>query len=970
MEFQVYAVHLEDRYPPALPEDYTGRDELMSPGFHDALIADPPSLEKQVDGCVAFVFGRTADGRSVCVRVEEVRPRLYFTKQEGDTLPAVKRELEQEVRMQLRDTLGLRVQAERFAHFYGYEPCAASPSGRCVHDYLQVSYPSLYAWRAACKLRREEEGKEKVPCRVAHEAFVDPTTRFLVDAGITPGGWTRVPTQEAAPRVTTCDVELECSLKNFESIARDLNAPYVVCYYDIETLGLDPEQAPIIQVSLVFVKGGVVDKHLVAVGTVAPLSDVTVHTVNTEAELLRATRGVLVRHDPDFVVAYNGVNFDNRFLDARATRLGVKEFGFLSRFALRPSRLRELMLNSSGMGDNTLRYFDMVGRANVDWFQKLKLEHTSEPSYKLSHFAQKFCGDDKEDMHYSEIPVLQAGTAEDRARLGSYCVHDSLLLHRLDEALTLLVGILQFSQVFGIVPEWVHFRGQQVRFVAQLLAKVRVCEAVPMLLQTPAEGLSGQGETSFEGATVNEPKKGFYKVPVVTLDWKSLYPSLMMAHNTCHSTLVRDPRLFGAAGVVAHTVREGRTNHFATQHKGVLPLILRELLDERGRAKKQVKTHTKAAKDAALADAERARHAVLAKVFDGRQLALKVSANSIYGACGATTAGKYYCKAVSETVTYEGRQAMVTKKEILPQRFPGIDVIYGDTDSVMVVFADVTDVQEALRLGDEAADFVTEEFARRGYPDMVLENEKAFFPYLLFKKKRYIGLKYEPAGDGTVVCKGIDAAGVETERKDTLPFLKDIYYDVRDALIMHIDPQMALQRLQTHLDVLVRGDVPFEKLVLSKSLSASYANADGIVQARVNKLRRQRDPGSEFAPGERVPYVILEGKTTKDKTTDLAECAEHARRHKLTLNGMWYLDHMIVNPMKTLFDVVEDVDVLPTFAKTRGALERKRLGGGEGMRTFMAASSSSSATASLASSATPTARHVPRPPAPRKRARK
>ena len=62
MEFQVYAVHLEDRYPPALPEDYTGRDELMSPGFHDALIADSPSLEKQVDGCVAFVFGRTADG--------------------------------------------------------------------------------------------------------------------------------------------------------------------------------------------------------------------------------------------------------------------------------------------------------------------------------------------------------------------------------------------------------------------------------------------------------------------------------------------------------------------------------------------------------------------------------------------------------------------------------------------------------------------------------------------------------------------------------------------------------------------------------------------------------------------------------------------------------------------------------------------------------------------------------------------
>lgn len=269
-------------------------------------------------------------------------------------------------------------------------------------------------------------------------------------------------------------------------------------------------------------------------------------------------------------------------------------------------------------------------------------------------------------------------------------------------------------------------------------------------------------------------------------------------------------------------------------------------------------------------------------------------------------------------------------------------------------------MQEALRLGDVAAEFVTEEFARRGFPDMVLENEKAFKPYLLFKKKRYIGLKYEPQGDGAVACKGIDAAGVETERKDTLPFLKDIYYDVRDALIVHIDPHLAVQRLATHLSALERGDVPFDKLVLSKSLSANYTNEDGIVQARVNRRRRERDPGSEYAPGERVSYVILEGHK-KDKTCDLAECAEHAKQHNLKLNALWYFEHMIVNPMRSLFEIVDDVTIEPTLARVRGDLERKRMGMGRGLWAFVSSTSSDAPPAPV------TTRHVPRPPEPRKK---
>ena len=92
----------------------------------------------------------------------------------------------------------------------------------------------------------------------------------------------------------------------------------------------------------------------------------------------------------------------------------VGEFFYLSRFALRPTRLRELSLSSDGMGDNVLYYFETPGRENLDYFVKLKRDLPSEMSHKLGVMARKFCADDKEDMDYREIPKLQAGTADDR----------------------------------------------------------------------------------------------------------------------------------------------------------------------------------------------------------------------------------------------------------------------------------------------------------------------------------------------------------------------------------------------------------------------------------------------------------------------------------------------------------------------------------------------------------------------------
>lgn len=1109
--FQVYDVRLVDRYERGLDEK--DRDKVLQEDF--MLQVSPKTIDKK-PGCVAYVFGRTEEGKSVCSRVEGVTPRLYYLMQPEDTVSRINAEITRIVNHFLPKGGNLTSKECSFAHTYGYEPDASSPSGRKIHRYCEVSFPSLRSWRAACKSSKSQEffqlqkdlqdkqvmvelaanrqadddGKvlfklkqeltllqkrqqlqkeqweewklenheslqnddvEIEVGRIAQEWFVQPLTRFMHETGITPSNWYDVAAKYPSTphKISTCDLEFVNDPRDFTPMKNDLDAPYKKMFYDIETTGLDPETSKVIQISLVFAsRTSKKKKYIVCLHTMAPFTDGTIRVeCDDEASLLRNARKIVQSEDPDFVVAYNGVNFDNHFLNVRAMQGSVAEiddFFYLSRLLCHKCRCVDLQLASSGMGDNLLRYFDMPGRGNFDWYIILKRNFTSEPSYKLNHFTKKYCGKQKDELAspltwktttaaivadkgvklvidglgtllhertahceavitqaewegfpgheedvlethfvehengtlwrplnygYKAIAPLQNGSKLDRRRLGQYCVNDSDLLDDLDESLTLTTGILQFAGVFGINPEWVYFRGQQVRFVAQLLNKVRTQEVVPLLLNKPVEGFHGEGIDGFEGATVNVPEKGFYKnEPVGTLDWKSLYPSIMMAHNLCHSTWIQsiDAHVadHGWDGVVKHEINKQMTTYFIhkDKHKGILPSILEELLAKRSAAKKMIKHHLAQAKTHDKDSAEYKRHLLLSKVFDGRQLALKVACNSVYGACGAAveSGGKYPCLAISATVTHEGRQAMVVKKDILPKLFPGCRIVYGDTDSVMIVFDKIDDVQECAKLCDRAAAEVTRHFEAMGLKPMELEFEKIYFPYLLENKKRYVGLKWEPGTDGTMECKGIDAKGVETEKRDTLPFTKEIMYEVIDSLMYRRDEKEAWQRFDQKMTELIEDKVPMDKLILKKNLSGkAEKKSDTIAHAAVNRKRREREAGSEAAINEQVEYVIVNGHK-KAKTTDMAEDPVYAKEQNLKLNRLWYFEHAIKEPLGKVFECFPNMDYDYKCKRYSERLDAARLG----MSRTNALSAMLKKRDEGSTSALKASVHVPRPVAP------
>lgn len=181
----------------------------------------------------------------------------------------------------------------------------------------------------------------------------------------------------------------------------------------------------------------------------------------------------------------------------------------------------------------------------------------------------------------------------------------------------------------------------------------------------------------YEGAIVIQPRADFYDEPICTLDFSGLYPSIMRGWKLCYTTLVLDPALLDDPEVRPHvkTVKirdlqqpdRSYTVHWMTNVPQPLTYeILTDLLEARGRAKKQLKA------------AKEAGDAFKATLYDMKQLALKLGCNSVYGFTGATV-GSLPCLPIAATVTYYGRQMIMQTKEYIEKHAEGSEIIYGDS---------------------------------------------------------------------------------------------------------------------------------------------------------------------------------------------------------------------------------------------------------------------------------------------------
>ena len=686
-------------------------------------------------------------------------------------------------------------------------------------------------------------------------------------------------------------------------------APLRILSFDIECAGrkgVFPEanQDPVIQIANVVTRYGESKpfvRNVFCLDTCSLIVNTQIFEFGAEDKMLMAWRDFLEQVDPDVIIGYNIANFDFPYLLDRAKHLKCIKFPYWTRLKSIQSHAKETNFSSKQMGNRDTKATNTNGRLQLDLLQLIQRDHQLR-SYTLNSVCAHFLGEQKEDVHHTMITELYNGTPESRRRLAVYCLKDAFLPQRLMDKLMCLVNYTEMARVTGVPFNYLLARGQQVKFISQLFRKALEQNLVIPNMST------GASDEQYEGATVIEPTRGYYDVPIATLDFASLYPSIIQAHNLCYTTLLNKTSV-----EKLHMVRDEdyivtpNGDMFCTSkiRKGLLTQILEELLGARKRAKKELAVETDTFKKA---------------VLNGRQLALKISANSVYGITGATV-GKLPCLAIASSTTSYGRQMIEKTKEEVEKRYTiangyshDAQVIYADTDSVMVKFGP-KDLEKAMDLGRDAATYVSDKFIK----PIKLEFEKVYFPYLLINKKRYAGLYWTSPHK----FDKMDSKGIETVRRDNCRLVQTVIETILHKILIDQDVQGAQEYVPLssllHLPLLtvslsyssyvkdtisdlLQNRIDMSKLVITKALSKSdYTSKQAHVEL-VDRMKK-RDAGSAPTLGDRVAYVIVKGAGGA-KNYERSEDPIFVLENNMPIDTKYYLDNQLAKPLGRIFDPI------------------------------------------------------------------
>jgi DNA polymerase elongation subunit (family B) len=315
-------------------------------------------------------------------------------------------------------------------------------------------------------------------------------------------------------------------------------------------------------------------------------------------------------------------------------------------------------------------------------------------------------------------------------------------------------------------------------------------------------------------------------------------------------------------------------------------------------------------------------------VLDKRQLSIKITANSIYGQCGAKTS-TFYDMDIAASTTALGRRLLLYARDVIEGCYKNRKVmtkavgecivnaeyVYGDTDSVFFKFNPRTIEGEKI-IGKPALELTIELAKQAGAlatkflkAPHDLEYEKTFWPFILLSRKRYVGMLYE---EDVESCKR-KAMGIVLKRRDNAPIVKDIYGGVIDILMKDRDANAASAFLARTLNELASGRVPMDKLVLTKALRGHYKNPDVIAHNVLAQRIGRRDPGNKPRPGDRIEFLYIKTKKRGALQGEKIETPDFVKRQKLEIDYSHYVTNQVMKPIQQVFGLMlEDLDEFKT----------------------------------------------------------
>ena len=562
----------------------------------------------------------------------------------------------------------------------------------------------------------------------------------------------------------------------------------------------------------------------------------------------------------------------------------------------------------------------------------------------------------KDDVSAKDIFNLhKTGGGSGRSKVAKYCIQDCELCIYLVLMLDIIPNNMGMSDVCTVPLNFIFSRGQGIKVTSVVS---NMCDKkntrIPTLVDQTGDN------SGYEGAIVLDPTPGIYiDDPIAVLDYASLYPSSIIEMNLSPETLIENEdyieklksenRLDDLCNKIEYdnymTVMKGKTaskvinpdkpietcyfvknkresdrGKIIEESMGIIPSVLKDLLDQRKLTKKRMANEPNEFKK---------------KILDGLQMAYKVTSNSVYGQLGARTS-PIFKKKVAACTTSVGRMHIDDAKNGViewakHEKLELPEIIYGDTDSVFIKFSRKDKdgnmltgddaIKHTIDCGMKSGEYITNNIL--SYPQD-LEYEKTFYPFILISKKRYIGDKYETIKDVEKKKFKRTSMGIVMKRRDNAPIVKYVFGNIIEKIIIDKNLNKTLEWLDDTLSEIKKGLFSINYFIITKSLRGYYKNPMSIAHKVLADRIGERDPGNRPKAGDRIPYVYKKLKynelydvdnvyksgprkgTPRAKSIlqgNRIESPEYLTDNKLDIDYSFYISNQIMKPVEQVLEL-------------------------------------------------------------------
>jgi DNA polymerase I len=606
--------------------------------------------------------------------------------------------------------------------------------------------------------------------------------RYLIDNNVVPCGWHEIEAGQEKS-IVSIQVDKVYAAKSYPKLIEKAELPQLkilgfstICYS--REGSPKPNRNPVVMIS---VATNHQDKKQFIAGE-----------DKNDKPILEAFMNYVRTFDPDIIVGYGLNGQDWPYLNERCKKLGL-----------------QLHMDRAKTEPHTSVYghVSITGRINLDLFDfsgefpevKVKTLENLADYLGVMKIENRTLVEDVDFADYwddkAKVEILKKFSAENTSCVMGIAEAVMDFAMQLSSLVSLPLDHVGTAAV-GFRVEWFLVKHAQ-----------KIGELVPKRIEQPYR--------PYVGAVVLKPESGLHE-NIAVLDFKSMYPSIMIAYNVSPDTYVSPKEPMPSCGVYeAPEVKHRFRREPAGFYKEVLSYLI-NVRDEIRSRMKQVSPEN-----------------VGYRVLDARQKAVKVITNASYGYAGWIGA-RWYMKPVAEAAAAWGRHTILDAVKMADKA--GLKVVYGDTDSIFVGY----EPEKIEKLSEE----IESKFGLEIKPDEVYL--RIFFTEA---KKRYAGL----LSNGK-----LDIVGLEVMRGDWAAIAKKVQEKVLEIILKEQSPKKATRFVQQCISELRLKRVPYRDLIIWKTL-AKPAEEYAVKASHVEAARMLREKGWELSVGDKVGYVVVVG---------------------------------------------------------------------------------------------------------------